>query len=192
MVIGRAGRRPEEAALTIVSADRPSTPSPPEEEVTRLFDQLRNPLLHYVFSIGLSLEDGEEVIQEVFLSLFQHLRRGKLRQNLRGWIFRVGHNLALKRRYTGGAQLLQQSEEGAFDQLLDPDPNPEEALATLQKQERLLAVIRALPEQDRCCLNLRAEGLRYREIAQVLGMSLGAVALSLERSIERLTHATTG
>jgi RNA polymerase sigma-70 factor (ECF subfamily) len=138
--------------------------------------------------LGLSLEDGEEVIQEVFLSLFQHLRQGKPRQNLRGWVFRVGHNLALKRRYPG-SQFLEQPEEGAFDRLLDPALDPEEALAARRKQERLLGVVRALPEQDRCCLNLRAEGLRYREIAQVLGMSLGSVALSLGRSIERLSRA---
>jgi RNA polymerase sigma-70 factor (ECF subfamily) len=189
MTTGRADSSLGIAALTAVSADRPSTQSPPEEEVTRLFDQLRNPLLRYVFSIGLSLEDGEEVIQEVFLSLFQHLRQGKSRQNLRGWVFRVGHNLALKRRYPGGRQLLKQPEEGAFDRLLDPALDPEEALAARQKQERLLGVVRALPEQDRCCLNLRAEGLGYREIAQVLGMSLGSVALSLGRSIERLSRA---
>ncbi len=179
----------EAAALPAVSTDESSRPSAPAEEVTRLFDELRSPLLRYVFSIGLSLADGEEVIQEVFLALFHHLRRGKSRQNLRGWAFRVGHNLALKRRHRGGGGIVEQPEENAFDRLLDPSPNPEEALAARQKQERLLAVVRVLPEQDRCCLHLRAEGLRYREIARVLGMSLGAVALSLGRSIERLSRA---
>ena len=37
-----------------------------------------------------------------------------------------------------------------------------------------------------CCLSLRAEGLRYREIAEVLGISLGSVAASLEKSLSRL------
>jgi RNA polymerase sigma-70 factor (ECF subfamily) len=36
---------------------------------------------------------------------------------------------------------------------------------------------------------LRAEGLRYREIAEVVGMSLGAVSMSLERSLGRLARA---
>jgi len=189
MVIGRADSSAGLVVLTTVGTDRQWTLTP-QAEVTRLFEELRNPLLRYVLSIGLSLEDGEEVLQEVFLSLFQHLLRGKPRQNLRGWVFRVGHNLALKRRYSRGKQLLQQPEEASFDQLLDPTPNPEEALASRQKQECLLAVVSALSEQDRCCLNLRAEGLRYREISQVLGMSLGAVAVSLGRSIERLTCAT--
>lgn len=53
----------------------------------------------------------------------------------------------------------------------------------------LLAVVRALPELDQWCLSLRAEGLRYREIAGVLGISLGAVANSLEKSLFRLTRA---
>jgi RNA polymerase sigma-70 factor (ECF subfamily) len=62
-------------------------------------------------------------------------------------------------------------------------------MAASQRQRRLLAVVRALPEQDQCCLSLRAEGLRYREIADVLGISLGSVAASLEKSLSRLARA---
>jgi RNA polymerase sigma-70 factor (ECF subfamily) len=52
-----------------------------------------------------------------------------------------------------------------------------------------LAIVRALPPQDQHCLHLRAEGLRYREIAHVLGMSLGAVALTLSRSLLKAAKA---
>ncbi len=64
-----------------------------------LFDQYRDPLLRYLASLGLPFSDGEEVIQEAFLALFVHLRGGKSRENLRGWLFRVAHNMGLKRRY---------------------------------------------------------------------------------------------
>jgi len=159
------------AARTTIGADRVSRS---ENEVVML---------------GLPVQEGEEIVQEVFLSLFRHLHQGKPRQNLRGWIFRVGHNLALKRRYAAGRQFLQQTEPGAFEKTQDLAPDPEQALAVKQRQARLLAVVDALPEQDRCCLHLRAEGLRYREIAEVLGISLGGVAFSLGRSLERLRHA---
>jgi RNA polymerase sigma-70 factor (ECF subfamily) len=161
------------------------------DEVTGFFDQLRNPLLRYLLSFGLPVHDGEEVIQEVFLSLFQHLQRGGSRTNLRGWIFRVAHNLGLKRCNVNRVQtkLFPQSREQSADVHLDPAPNPEERWASVRRQQRLLAVIEVLPEQDRRCLYLRAEGLRYREIMGVLGMSLGAVALSLERSLARLSRA---
>jgi len=46
-----------------------------------------------------------------------------------------------------------------------------------------------LSEEDRNCLFLRAEGLRYREIAYVLGISLGAVSMSLTRSLTRIERA---
>src|SRR5581483_5246834 len=69
-----------------------------EDEVVGLFELFRDRLLRYLMALGLNAHDGEEVVQEVFLALFQHLLQGKSRQNLRGWIFRVAHNLGLKQR----------------------------------------------------------------------------------------------
>jgi RNA polymerase sigma-70 factor (ECF subfamily) len=154
-----------------------------------LFDELRDPLLRYLSSLGLAVADGEEIIQESFLSLFKHLRSGKSRQNLRGWLFRVAHNLALKRRYSNRRDLGAPAWAGAEDRVEDPGPNPEDQLLDCQTQRHLQAVIQALPEQDRRCLFLRAEGLRYRGIAKVLDMSLGAVSLSLSRSLVRVVRA---
>jgi RNA polymerase sigma-70 factor (ECF subfamily) len=65
----------------------------------------------------------------------------------------------------------------------------EEQIAFGQRKKRLLAVLEALPEQDQRCLSLRAEGLKYREIAEILGISLGAVSMSLARSLARLTRS---
>ena len=72
-----------------------------------------------------------------------------------------------------------------LDGLPHPTLNPEEELANDRKQRQFSSILQALPEQDRRCLYLRAEGLRYREIAEVLGMSLGSVAASLARSLAR-------
>lgn len=161
-----------------------------EREVTRLFDESRTSILRYVLSFGLSVEDGEEITQEVFLALFQHLRVGKSRQNLRGWLFSVAHNLALKRRHVNQRSRddIDSGRRDAESQF-DPGLNPEEQVLSAQRQVRLQAVLAALPEQDQCCLRLRAEGLRYREISRVLGISLGAVSLSLTRSLQRLILA---
>lgn len=161
--------------------------SPLEEEVTELFDELRLPVLRYVSTLGLSPPDADEVAQEVFLSLFQHLRQGKPRQSIRGWVFRVAHNLALKQRHAKHAQCMVPLSWN--EQHVDLDPTPEQQAANRQRQQRLLAIVRALPERDRCCLYLRGEGLRYREIAKVLRLSVGAVCISLQRSLARLSRA---
>lgn len=165
-------------------------PSALEQEVTELFDEFRSPVLRYLLSFGISAHDGEEIVQEVFLSLFLHLKQGKPRSNLKGWIFRVAHNLGLKRRYANRRIIPLVSPTDLYGDLrLDPDPDPEERLAGLQRQELLQAVVSALPEQERRCLHLRAEGFRYRQIAEVLGISVGGVALLLERSLKRLSRA---
>jgi RNA polymerase sigma-70 factor (ECF subfamily) len=156
-------------------------------ETVQLFDELRSRLLRYLLGVGLPAPDGEEVIQEAFLALFQHLRRGRSRKNLRGWVFRVAHNLGLKRRQARAREGALPSDVAAWP---DPAENPEEQLLTGQRHQRLQAILRALPEQDQWCLALRAEGLRYREIAEVLDMSLASVSASLDRSLARFNRAT--
>ncbi len=66
------------------------------------------------------------------------------------------------------------------------DASPEEHLLFCERQMRLGSVYRALPERDRWCLQLRAEGLRYRDIGQIVGISLGSVANSIAGSMRRL------
>jgi RNA polymerase sigma-70 factor (ECF subfamily) len=159
------------------------------EQVTALFDEFRDPLLRYLLSFGLAVPDGEEVLQDVFLSLFQHLDRGKPLENTKGWLFRVAHNLALRRR----CRVRREGEGRTGEEtVIDPAPSPEDQVATGQTRQRVSAVVEALPEQDRRCLFLRAEGLRYREIAGVLDMSLGAVSASLTRSLARIARSGEG
>jgi RNA polymerase sigma-70 factor, ECF subfamily len=172
------------------SVCRSDGPTRIEAELIELFEQFRASLLRYSHSFGITVHDAEEVIQETFLALFRHLQLGRSRKNLRGWIFRVAHNLTLKQRYADKkTRDRQEIFEGIAEQHFDPAPNPEEILSSAQRRQRLLAVVQALPEEDRNCLFLRAEGLRYREIAQVLGISLGSVSLSLTRSLTRIERA---
>jgi RNA polymerase sigma-70 factor (ECF subfamily) len=172
-----------DSAVPFAAASRNDGPTPLEAEVTQLFDQFRLPLFRYLSSFGLALQDSEEVVQEVFLALFLHLRNEKPRTNLQGWIFRVAHNLGLRR-----FQANRRSPASGLEDFTTVDTalNPEQRAASSQRSQRLLSVVRALPEQDRRCLYLRAEGLRYRDIVDVLGMSLGAVAQSLDRSLSKL------
>lgn len=180
-----------ELAFPATAARESATmPSEIELQVLDLFDLYRDPLLRYSLSFGISVHDAEEVTQEVFLALFLHLQLERSRKNLRGWIFRVAHNLALKQRHANRKSRDKvEPGEPVVEHPFDPSPSPEEHLAAAQRQHRLLAVVKALPESDQNCLRLRAEGLRYREIASVLGISLGSVSISLSRSIARLIRA---
>jgi RNA polymerase sigma-70 factor, ECF subfamily len=161
---------------------------PLRETVIGLFEEFRVPLLRYASSFGLALEDAEEIVQEVFLSLYRHLQSGKSDEHIRAWLFRVAHNLALKRRCRNRKE---EACSGAKAEVITaaPGPDPETQAAESQRQRRLHAAVEALPEQDRRCLLLRAEGLRYREIAAILEISLGSVSTSLSRALQRLARA---
>jgi RNA polymerase sigma-70 factor, ECF subfamily len=176
--------------LTSAGTTHFHTRSELESVVIRIFDQSQARVLSYVLTCGLSLHDAEDVVQETFLALFRHLQLGRPRTNLNGWLFRVAHNLALKRRTT--IQVTERSliDESILAQQPCPSPSAEEEVLFSQTQRRLRAIVEALPEQDQRCLYLRAEGLKYRQIAEVLGISLGGVSLSLSRSLARIMRAT--
>jgi RNA polymerase sigma-70 factor (ECF subfamily) len=158
-----------------------------ELEILTLYDSWRLPLLRYSISFGLSSADGEDITQETFLALFHHLRKGRSRDNLRGWIFRVAHNLALKRRQSQKTQSAVISVEDCQpEEYLSSELNPEQIALEGECRARIVAIYKALPQNDRLCLQLRAEGLTYREIAHVVGVSLGTVSNSLGRSLSRL------
>jgi RNA polymerase sigma-70 factor (ECF subfamily) len=173
------------------ASSRNPPPSPVEQEVLGLFDQLRAPLFRYLLSFSLTTADSEEIIQEIFLALFQHLQRGKSQLNLKGWLFRVAHNLALRKRRDDrrDPQSFAVTDVLLQELVIDPSLNPEDRLAASQKEKAIAAAVNALPEQDRRCLFLRAEGLRYREIAEVLEISISTVSVSLGRSLARIGRA---
>jgi len=161
-----------------------------EREVVGLFDRFRRPLLRYLMSWQIVPAEAEEIVQETFVLLFQHLRRGKSRENLPAWLFSVAHRLALKHHARARRKADRFADDPAFEQAADTAfPGPYERLELLERRERLMAAVGRMSERDQRCLSLRAEGLRYRDIAGALGISLGSVANSLERAIARLTRA---
>lgn len=158
-----------------------------DAELTALFDLHHDALRRFLGSLGLTPQDADEVAQETFLALLQHLRAAKPKDNLRAWIFQVGHNLALKLR---AGQWRCWPEPGR--EIADSQSNPEEQAALEERQRRLIAVFSALSPRERACLGLRAEGFRYREIAHILGISLGSVAATMERALARLRQGSEG
>jgi RNA polymerase sigma-70 factor (ECF subfamily) len=148
----------------------------------------------YVASFSLGGAATEDIVQDVFLALFRHLSLGRPSTNLKGWLFQVAHNLSLKQRQrTAKRGQIEGAWDAALtDHVLDDRLNPEERLAERQRRRHLLGVLQLMPERDRLCIYLRAEGLGYRDIAKTLGLSLGSVAKSIVRAIGRLATEDMG
>ena len=159
-----------------------------QDEVAQLFEEMREGVYRYVLSLGLYPPQAQEATQEVFLRLYRALTQAEPIENRRAWVVRVAHNLALKLR-------AQQSSQAPFEahveaRLADPELNPEENLLERERMLRFHRSMENLSDQQRRCLDLRLEGLRYPEIAAVLGISASAVGEFLRRAIVRLRKAT--
>jgi RNA polymerase sigma-70 factor (ECF subfamily) len=183
------GNVAEEDGRVRVGSD-PSLPL--QSEVTALFAQLRAPLLRYLWDFRLPSETAEELVQEAFLKLFEELKQGRSVQMPRPWLFRVVHRLALKEmrrlRVRGGPELLQDGEPDHLE-IADLRPTPAEQLLLDEREQRLSRALKSLPIRERQCLSLRVEGLRYREIADVLDLSVTTVSEVLRRAVAALREA---
>jgi len=155
-------------------------------EATTLYQELRKPLLRYLAGLGLSSDEGQDVVQEAFLILHKHLARGGSEQNIRSWLFRVVHNLA-RNHQQSYSQRKGQPLDAAFEKA-SSEATPEQTALEREKFRRMDKAVRALAVQERECLMLRAEGLRYREIGEVLGIPTSTVADLVDRAIKKLAE----
>src|SRR6202049_4461506 len=155
-------------------------------EATTLFHELRKPLLRYLVCLGLSADDAQDVVQDAFLSLHQHLESGGSEENIRSWLFRVAHNQARNRQKTYERRFAAPLDQGV--NRIPDDSTPEQMVLKKEKFRRLEKAIRLLSECERECLLLRAGGLRYREIADVLGIATSTVGEAVDRAIRKLAE----
>lgn len=155
-------------------------------EATTLYRELRKPLLRYLVCLGLSTDEAQDVVQDAFLGLHRHLAAGGAQDNIRSWLFRVAHNQARNR---------QQSFHRRLSAPLDPEihsaidhATPERAMLEQEKLARVEQAMAKLAESERECVLLRAGGLRYREIGEVLGLPTSTVADTVARAIKKLAE----
>ena len=133
-------------------------------------------------------DDAADLMQETYFKAFRAEGRFELREaGVRPWLFKILHNNFYtkvgkqKREPTLGDDLPEQSSPSTVDH-----PEPAWDLASLNWEhvdERLKHAIDELPDHYREVLLLWAiENLKYREIADVLGVALGTVMSRLYRA----------
>jgi len=163
-----------------------------EQNVVHVYETLRTQVCQYLTATFGDPAEAEDITQETFLRLYVHWSSGKTiaENRLRSWIFRVAHNLAIDR--TRSAKFIRElaSEEYSAAALQVPDggSDPEE---TLLDRERFNAVRRGLAllsKQESRCLHLRAEGFCYREIAEILNISVSSAAEFLRRAMRKMAR----
>jgi RNA polymerase sigma-70 factor (ECF subfamily) len=132
---------------------------------------------------------AEDVTQEVFLKLYQHI--GSLRdgEHVRPWLLRVASNTALNTIRSRGRAGAREEEFAASATVGGPEPVGIEAdyerRTEIEEARRALASIK---EPMRSCLLLKQQGLSYREIAQALDINEANVGSLIARGRKEFTR----
>lgn len=145
--------------------------------------------------------EAEELTQETFLKVSRALAGFRGEAKLSTWIYRIATNVALDRLRsksppTRSPELSLESNEMA-EAVPDTDvwsgeerPVATQVLARAEMDACIRDVVTDLPDEYKAVLVLSEfEGLKAREVADVLGHSVGAVKIRLHRARERLRAA---
>ena len=152
--------------------------------VTDLYADYQTKIYQYVVMIGCAPDSAQEITQEAFLRLYMVLRAGKKVEHPRAWVYRVAHNLAFDAAGCRAREAVL--SDALVEKLASRERGAEQALLEREWQDGFQAEFQNLSRQQRLCLELRAEGLRYREIASALGIQTSTVGRFLGRAMTRL------
>jgi RNA polymerase sigma-70 factor (ECF subfamily) len=149
------------------------------------FDQIyaryEQPLFSFVLGMLGDRAEAEEVLQDAFLTL---IREGGDAERLKPWIYQVARNLSLNRLRSRrrAAEALTHLAEGP--PRLAPDP--ERGALERETAVSLRQAVDRLPQGMAEVYALRASGLSYQEVADLLQIPLGTVKSRMNQLIQRL------
>ncbi|TWI83896.1 RNA polymerase sigma-70 factor (ECF subfamily) [Lacibacter cauensis] len=159
-----------------------------QQAYRRLFIRLHKPLLRFAYGILKSNDDAEEVVSDVFINLWQKRQELTAIESPLLYIYTAVKNRALN-------VLAKQKRQEAADasQWLVPlnsvSFNPEQLMIS---QETILRIRKAVDELPARCrlifLLIKEDGLRYREVAELLNISVKTVEAQMAIAMRRMAQ----
>ncbi len=154
-----------------------------QEAFEMLVKRYQGPLLNFIARFGFQDRGvAEDVTQEVFLRIYRAAPQFLARAKVSTWIFQIAYNQALteigrRKRQRNQKELLYQNREETIE---GPLSGPADHF---ELKEEIVSALGRLPDNQRAALLLRTkEGLSYREIGAVLGISVQSVESLLFRA----------
>lgn len=146
-------------------------------------------ILHHVVNGFAAGDDRNDLLQEVLLAVWKAIPSFRGQAKPTTYLYRVSHNAALlwirsEKNYRRRVEQFGTSMAGGF--AADPDALTDERLA------KIYAAIHQLKPLDRSLMLLSLDGLSYREMAEVLGLSESNIGVKINRVKNQLTQTLKG
>ena len=148
-----------------------------------LFRSSYSPLVRYSASIVKDQDTAEEIVQDLFYRLWKERNKLKIQSSLNGYLFRSTYNRSL--RWIEHMKVVRKYEADTSGTDQESPPTPLQQLQLDELHESIARTLEKLPE--RCgeifYMN-RFEGLRYREIAEKLEISVKTVEANMGKALK--------
>ncbi len=130
-------------------------------------------------------EEAEDVVQEVYLKLWNMRLKLQKYDSIEALAFRMTRNLCLDQLRRRKVHLEAMQKEGKQNIALDADPH---RLLEAEDNKRLICkMLSELPEPQRSLVHLRhIEGKEYEEMAAMLNMKVNAIRVSISRARKQM------
>jgi RNA polymerase sigma-70 factor (ECF subfamily) len=168
-----------------------------DDAFRKLFENYKDRVFNLSVRLLGNQTDAADVTQDAFIAVFRKIHEFRFSSRFYTWLYRVVYNLCMDHRRRGPNEVVRNTMSGQngprrnderTDSLLanirDPAPLPFEQIAEGESRSRVVErALRRLSEPLRAAIVLRyMEDLRYDEIADVLGCSVGTVKSRLSRA----------
>jgi RNA polymerase sigma factor (sigma-70 family) len=153
--------------------------------LTSIFEAEEAPLLRYAFSIINRRAIAEELVQEVFLQLHKHWANV---EKPRAWLYRSVRNRAYNHIRDNKREILTE-DAGENVPGQEVGEAPDEVLRRMEASGHVRLTMEELKEEDRELVRLKYfEDLKYKEIAERTGLSIGNVGYRLHHILKQLAE----
>lgn len=164
---------------------RPGTTDECELTVRGLFDAEETPLLRYAFALLGRRAVAEEIVQEAFLQL--HVHWDEI-ETPRAWLYRTVRNRVYNHIRDSRREVLTDDDSETQAPVLMEEP-PDGLLHRLEVAAALRQQLSELNEVDQQLVKLKYfEGLKYRDISDQTGLSIGNVGYRLHHILKELAY----
>lgn len=171
-----------------VAATNPCMQPPPANAVLfqQWLEEHQGIVVKVTRSFAFTAADAADLRQELLLQLWLSLPAYAGQAKVSTWIYRVCLNTALtwRRGNTRRERRLETTDD--LSPFAADTPSPAEHAGDREVVDRLYAGIKALPAADRALVVLSLEGLSYRDMSDVTGLSENHVGVALTRARQRL------
>lgn len=153
----------------------------------RLFETLYPELMQFALYYVKVRETAEEIVQDVFLKIWQI--RGTLPAilNFRAYLFTTTRNRCLNHLQRKSQSVPLQLDSAAAADAVGDDNDPQQALELADTQQRIRAAVDALPPQCRLIFQLvKEQGFSYREVADLLTLSPRTVETQIGIALKKI------